>query len=122
MHDAEVRGLPWCCATGCAASLMWFGTRAIVMVRGQLDEQSAMPVHAYLERVLRSRPKVVVLDLPALHDGDAAGAALLGDYANRAEREGWTLRLRAAPGWLSHTLDKDSVRSHHPLGSLASQS
>ena len=103
---------------GCAASLMWFGTRAIVMLRGRLTGQSATQVHTYLQHFLRGRPKVVVLDLHAVHDCDPAGVALLAEYATRAERDGWTLRLRAPSAHIRHALDHTGAERRERLAQV----
>ncbi|MBV8951183.1 MAG: STAS domain-containing protein [Actinobacteria bacterium] len=81
---------------GCAAELMMFGTRATVMLTGDLDERSAPKIRSYLDRVLLLCPRTVTLTLDRLRTCDPSGMALLGEYRGRAAREGWTFRLRAA--------------------------
>ncbi len=90
----------------CAAGLMIFGTRAVVMLRGDLDAGTATQIRTYLDRVLRLQPRAVTVSLEELRTCDDCGVALLVEYKRRAEREGWTFRLRAASAGLVGVLER----------------
>ncbi|MFF7176924.1 anti-sigma factor antagonist [Streptomyces sp. NPDC008121] len=70
----------------------------VLILRGELDYDSAVQLQEAADDVLVDRPRLLVLDCTALHFCDSSGIGVLVRIYQRLAGYGGLLRLAAVPG------------------------
>jgi anti-sigma B factor antagonist len=86
--------------------------RVVVVASGQVDLATAPRLAKALAAALGGGAKDIVVDLAAVDFLDSSGVRTLVEAARDARREGATLRLRGAQGWVARVLEITGVEEY----------